>query len=108
MHLDVRAAAVPRSDRAAKREWRAAIAAAWDGRDHVDADAFADVTFASRSSLLGPLEMVLDALEPVLGRDPRGRTWQEFFPNDHRILWLRVRRGGDAPVRLRLGPLGAT
>ncbi|MDQ3276200.1 MAG: hypothetical protein M3Q39_14545, partial [Actinomycetota bacterium] len=54
----------------------------------------------------GPLEVVLDALEPVLGRDPRGRQWQAFFPNDHRVVWLRVLRAADGPaVRLRLGTL---
>ncbi len=66
---------------------------------------WADVALHGGGSLLGPLEVTLDALEPVLGRDPRGRDWQEFFPNDHVIGWLRVRachaRAGAAP-----GPSG--
>ncbi|MDP9405978.1 MAG: hypothetical protein M3O86_05160, partial [Actinomycetota bacterium] len=64
----------------------------------------ADVALCSAGALLSPLEVVLDALEPVLGRDQRGRDWQEFFPNDHVVTWLRVRRVARGPaLTLRLG-----
>lgn len=94
-------------DRAGVRRWRDALAAAWAGRPPLDqAPSWVDVSLGGdRSrSLLGGLEPVLDALEPVLGRDPRGRT--ELFPNDHLVTWLRVRRGpvDDPPLRVRLGP----
>lgn len=90
-----------------KRAWRDHVAQAWGGRAALDGSAWADLELRVDGSLLGPLEPTLDALEPVLGRDPRGRPWQEFFPNDHRIHWLRVRRCPALPValRLRLGRL---
>lgn len=100
--LDIAHHVVPR-DRAAVRRWRDALAAAWGDRAPLDdRDSWIDVELAGRGSLLGALEPVLDALEPVLGRDPRGRT--ELFPNDHLVTWLRLRRAaGDQPLRLRLG-----
>ena len=92
--------------RAHKLAWRDTIAEAWGARPALEGDVWADVALRVNGSLLGPLEVVLDALEPVLGRDPRGREWQAFFPNDHRITWLRVVRTTIGPaVRLRLGPL---
>jgi hypothetical protein len=105
---------VPGTTRAGKATWRAHIAGAWGERALLTGDAWAEVTLAVDGSLLGPLEPVLDALEPVLGRDPRGRVWQEFFPADDRITWLRVSRaraGGDlaaGSVHLRLGARGVT
>lgn len=103
--LDVATSALPRAThRESKRAWREVLAAGWADAPTLAGSAWAEVTLATAGSLLGPLEVVLDALEPVLGRDPRGRDWQEFFPNDHRIEWLRVRRDTDGPaVRLRLG-----
>jgi hypothetical protein len=107
--LDVVGYALPRR-MPQKRAWRAQLATAWAGRPVLEGAVWADVDLAS-GSLLGPLEPTLDALEPVLGRDPRARPWQEFFPNDHHIVWLRVCRAplGVPPVRLRLGrmPCGA-
>ena len=106
--LDVCSEALPRANqRDTKQAWRAIIASGWSGAPALTGSVWAEVTLATAGSLLGPLEVVLDALEPVLGRDPRGRDWQEFFPNDDRIEWLRVRRDrtGGA-VRLRLGPRG--
>jgi hypothetical protein len=92
--------------RSHKLAWRDAISTAWGDRPVLDGDVWTDVALRVDGSLLGPLEVVLDALEPVLGRDPRGRQWQAFFPNDHRITWLRVTRASrGAAVRLRLGAL---
>jgi hypothetical protein len=88
------------------RAWRRRIAEQWRDAEILTGDVWADVALGGSGSLLGPLEVVLDALEPVLGRDPRGRGWQEFFPNDHRIVWLRVRRVAKPALRLRLGPIG--
>ena len=100
-------AVVPRpGNRDAKRAWRALIAAAWGRSGPLEGACWADVELGVPGSLFGPLEVVLDALEPVLGRDPRGRDWQEFFPNDDRIQWLRVRRNAAvAGVTLRMGRL---
>ena len=103
--LELSRESIPR-DRAAVRAWRNALAAAWGDRRLLDDRAsWIDVTIggARPVSLLSGLEPVLDALEPVLGRDPRGRT--ELFPNDHLVAWLRVCRGTieDPPMRLRLG-----
>ena len=95
--------ALPR-DRDSKRAWRDTIAAAWGDRPLLAEPVWADVVFVGSRSLLGALEPALDALEPVLGRDPRGRSWQEFFPNDHIIRWLRVRRHSEGPqLTLQLG-----
>jgi len=92
--------------RSHKLAWRDAISTAWGDRPVLDGDVWTDVALRVDGSLLGPLEVVLDALEPVLGRDPRGRQWQAFFPNDHRVVWLRVLRAAVGPaVRLRLGTL---
>ena len=103
--LDVTAEAVPRG-RPAVRAWCEDLRRAWAERPLLDDRAsWIDVTLgaSSRASLLGGLESVVDALEPVLGRDPRGRS--EMFPNDHLVIWLRVRRGAadDPALRLRLG-----
>lgn len=103
--LEVTADLLPRpGHRDIKRAWRERLARAWGPQAPMDGDVWADVELPVTGSLLAPLEVVLDALEPVLGRDPRGRAWQEFFPNDHRITWLRVRRGvAGSLLRLRLG-----
>jgi hypothetical protein len=95
--------ALPRAA-AQKRAWRDRIAAAWGAQTPLADEVWAEVAFATAGSIAGPLEPALDALEPVLGRDPRGGR-QEFFPNDHLIVWLRVCRAapGAPPVRLRLG-----
>lgn len=107
VEIDAHHTVVPRpGNRDAKRAWREVLAVAWGQRPALAGDVWADVSFAITGSLLGPLEVVLDALEPVLGRDPRGRGWQEFFPNDDRIVWLRVRRRQHGPaVSLQLGML---
>lgn len=105
--LDARSEILPRAGRREdKRAWRSELAAAWAPRPALAGPVWADLQLRVAGSLLGPLEAALDALEPVLGRDPRGRQWQEFFPNDHVIDWLRVRRSPDlgAAIRLRLGP----
>ena len=103
--LDVASDAVPAARRDAKRMWRATLERRWAARGVLSGAVWADVALAGGGSLLGRLEVVLDALEPVLGRDPRGRPWQEFFPNDDRIEWLRVRRDPAGPaLRLQLGP----
>lgn len=104
--LEATAADVPRpGNRDAKRAWRDVLAAAWPG-SAVEGDVWIDVALQGPRSLLGPLEVVLDALEPVLGRDPRGRDWQEFFPNDDRVTWLRCRRVAAGPaLALHLGQI---
>lgn len=106
--LDATGDVLPRPGRtAAKRAWRDRLAVAWGDRPPRGAPVWVDLQLRVGGSLLGPLEPALDALEPVLGRDPRGRDWQEFFPNDHHIRWLRLRRSPtlSGQLRLRLGPL---
>ena len=96
-----------RPDRGSKRAWRNVIADSWGTRAALTDGVWADVVVAGSRSLLATLEITLDALEPVLGRDPRGQQSQEFFPNDHLIRWLRVRRRTEgAPLTLNLGPVG--
>lgn len=106
--LEVAGPTLPRA-KPDKRVWRGRLAEGWGAQPILEQPVWADVAFGTRGSLLGPLEPTLDALEPVLGRDPRGGR-QEFFPHDDRIVWLRVRRAPlDAPpVRLWLGPVHRT
>lgn len=107
--LEVSAPEPPGTRAEGKRAWRERIAAAWGPRSVLEGPVWAEVLLGRTGSLLAPLEPVLDALEPVLGRDPRGRDWQEFFPTDDRIVWLRIARAVDpgAPLlRLRLGNPG--
>jgi hypothetical protein len=106
--VTVRADHVPRPGALRrKRAWRAAIAEAWGGRPPLTEQVWAEVVLAGAGSLLAPLEVILDALEPVLGRDPRGQPRQEFFPNDHVLTWLRVARAAPSSaaraLTLRLG-----
>jgi len=101
--LDVSADARPRgkADKAALRDL---IAEAWGARPVLPGESWADVRTSAAGSLLGGVEAILDRLEPVLGRDPRGRAWQEFFPFDDRIVWLRLLRDPAGPaLRLRAG-----
>lgn len=106
--LDVTGPALASSpDREAKRGWRARVELAW-GRPAVVGDVWVEVVHGESGSITRGLEALLDVLEPVLGRDPRGRPWQEFFPYDDRVVWLRVRRAGSGPARrLRLGVVSA-
>lgn len=109
VELDASTELIPRAGNTdSKRAWRATLAQTWGDRRPLIRVSWADVTIGVPGSLLGPLEVVLDALEPVLGRDRRGRQWQEFFPNDHLIQWLRVRRGTRPGIRLMMGSLDAS
>lgn len=102
--LDVRAGARPRAT-AGKRALRALVADQRQARRVLTGDVWAEVRLGGAHALTAGLEASLDCLEPVLGRDPRGQPRQEFFPNDHRITWLRVARlDGAPPLTLRLGP----
>lgn len=107
----IEAAHAPRpGQRHVKLALRDRLSAAWGGLPFLDTEVWADVALGSAGSLLGPMEPVLDTLEPVLGRDPRGQPRQEFFPNDDRIVWLRVRRAapGEPALQIALGPLGTS
>lgn len=103
--MEAAAPVVPRvGDRDSKRAWRDVLSAAWGERPPLTTQVWVELSLPVRGALPARVEVVLDALEPVLGRDPRGRARQEFFPNDDRIVWLRVRRAASGPPRrLRLG-----
>lgn len=105
--LEVAVPDVPRPGRtAAKRALRTTLAEAHGPRPPLTGPVWADVALRGPGSLLGPMEPVLDTLEPVLGRDPRGQPRQEFFPNDDRIVWLRLTRSESGPaLRLAVGPI---
>jgi hypothetical protein len=103
--VDVRGDLLPRPGRGEeKARWRDVLAAGWGDRPPLEGDVWAELHLGTSRSLVTCLEPALDALEPILGRDPRGRAWQVFFPNDDRIVWLRVQREPHGPpIRLRLG-----
>jgi hypothetical protein len=103
--VDVAGDVLPRPGRREeKARWRDLLAAGWGDRPPLSGDVWAEVRLGTARSLVTSLEPALDALEPILGRDPRGRDWQRFFPNDDRIVWLRVQREPlGPPIRLRLG-----
>ena len=105
--VDVRSGARPAGSHG-KRSLRALVAEQRSAGPALAGDVWAEVRVADSRALTSGLEATLDTLEPVLGRDPRGQPRQEFFPNDHRITWLRVARvAAGPPLRLRLGPYRA-
>lgn len=104
VEVDVHAPERP-SGVAGKRALRTLVAAQRSAARVLAGPVWAEVLVADDRALTSGLEETLDCLEPVLGRDPRGQPRQEFFPNDHRVTWLRVARTTAAPaLRLRLGP----
>jgi hypothetical protein len=90
--------------REAKHALRDHLAAAWGNQPLLEGEVWVDLGLATTGALLPAMEPALDTLEPILGRDPRGQPRQHFFPNDHLVVWLRVRRSrGPAAVTLSLG-----
>lgn len=88
-------------DRVAKLRWREAIAQAWPYEPLQGLPAALDIAVDTVLSFKDLLKPIIDGLEPVLGRDPRGHL--EFSPNDHLITWLRVLRSPRPPtLRLQL------
>lgn len=72
-----------------KRLWREAVADAWP-RAPLKGPLEVQLGFGGRRSLVELLKPNLDALEPILGRDPRGRL--EFCPLDDKITRLTAWR----------------
>ena len=88
-------------DRVAKLRWREAIAQAWPYEPLQGLPAALDIAVDTALSFKDLLKPIIDGLEPVLGRDPRGHL--ELSPNDHLITWLRVLRSPGPPtLRLQL------
>jgi hypothetical protein len=86
-------------DRRSKAAWRRCVADAFDGKP-LETPCWIDIATNSTRSLEALMKPVIDGLEPLLGRDPRGRL--EFVPNDDRVAHLTVRRQRDLPVALTM------
>lgn len=86
-------------DRDSKMRWREAVARAWPYQPLHGLSFGVGITVSTALSFKDLLKPIIDGLEPVLGRDPRGRL--EFSPNDHLITWLLVARS-TSPAILRL------
>lgn len=79
-----------------KRAWRDTVATRW-ARPPLDGELSVELAFNTRSSLVGLLKANIDTLEPVLGRDPKGRL--TFCPLDDKVACLVARRtSGDTPA----------
>lgn len=101
------ASAIPREgDRASKVGWRDAVRTGY-AAPPVDGPVWVDIVTRTTGSLVALMKPVIDGLEPLLGRDPRGRL--EFVPNDHLVERLTMRRDLDLPaaVVVAAGPLAS-
>ena len=79
-------------DRASKAAWRDRVAGSLIDRINGD-ECWVVIETNTTLSLEGIMKPVIDGLEPLLGRDPRGRL--EFVPHDDKIVYLVVRRRKD-------------
>lgn len=94
-------------NRVAKVRWREAVAQAWPYAPLQGLPVVLDVRVSTSLSFKDLLKPIIDGLEPVLGRDPRGHL--EFSPNDHLITGLRMLRSPGPPtLSMQLAPLGAS
>lgn len=83
-----------------KRIWREAVRDTWP-KSPMDAPVELQLGFRTKLSLIDLIKPNIDALEPVLGRDPRGRL--EFCPLDDKITRLTVWRiSGDFALIVRI------
>lgn len=88
-------------NRVSKVRWLEAIAQAWPHEPLEGLPVGLDIRVDTALSFKDLLKPIIDGLEPVLGRDPRGHL--EFSPNDHLVTWLRVVRSTGPPtLRLQL------
>lgn len=86
-----------------KFSWRLEISEQWDGSEVIQ-PVWVQIDVQSDRSLVDLMKPVIDGLEPILGRDPKGRL--QFCPNDHLIEWLQIRRVQAGPaLTLSLGLL---
>lgn len=100
--LTVRHGAVPGSDhRDALRRWFEAVASF--GHRPVDGLVAVEVDAGTSLSLVGVMKPIIDGLEPVLGRDPAGKS--EFAPLDDRVMRLVMQRTNEGSgLVVRVGP----
>jgi hypothetical protein len=83
-----------------KRMWRDAVRDTWQ-KPAMDGPVEVQLGFRTKLSLVDLLKPNIDALEPVLGRDPRGRL--EFCPLDDKITRLSAWRiSGDFAMVVRV------
>lgn len=83
-----------------KRMWRDAVRDTWS-RPPLEGPVEVQLGFRTKLSLVDLLKPNIDALEPVLGRDPRGRL--EFCPLDDKIARLHAWRiSGDFAMIVRI------
>lgn len=104
MLFTARSEVIPRDGSAdSKMQWRQAVAASWAALPIPAGAVFVDIATSSELSLKDILKPVIDGLEPVLGRDPRGRL--EFCPQDERVVWLRAQRAdlGQGALNVQVG-----
>jgi hypothetical protein len=86
-------------DRRSKAAWRRCVSDAFDG-EPLERPCWIEIATNATRSLEALMKPVIDGLEPLLGRDPRGRL--EFVPNDDKVAHLTVRRQDDLPVALAM------
>ena len=83
-----------------KHAWREAVRASW-GKPPIEGDVTVELGFRTKRSLVDLLKPNIDGLEPILGRDPRGRL--EFCPLDDKITRLVAWRiQGDVSLIARV------
>ncbi|MEZ5941201.1 MAG: hypothetical protein R3C18_07405 [Planctomycetaceae bacterium] len=77
------------------REWASTVDAAWS-RPPVTECVWIAITTPTTRSLIDLMKPVIDGFEPILGRDPGGRS--EFSPNDDLVNWLQISRCESGPM----------
>lgn len=83
-----------------KRMWRDAVRDTWS-KPPMDGPIELQLGFRTKLSIVDLLKPNIDALEPILGRDPRGRL--EFCPLDDKITRLTAWRiSGDFALLVRV------
>lgn len=105
--LEVHADWIPNEASESRRRWNDRVRDSYAGGP-ISGTAWVEITVSDGRSLVGVMKPVLDGLEPILGRDPRGRA-DYRSPNDHLVTHLRIVRDTAAAHLLvvRCGPADA-
>lgn len=91
--LEVQADWIPGDESEGRRRWNDRVRDSYVD-DPIEGTAWVEIAVSDGRSLVGVMKPVLDGLEPILGRDPRGRA-DYRSPNDHLVTDLRMTRGRD-------------